>query len=70
MQKIDDNMAELKDYRLVGKFVSKNVIDLSQRKLIKSEFWLLSKGLKPLPTPNRIDKAKLKHKLEVFGRNF
>ena len=30
-QKTDDNRAKLKDNRLEGKFVSKNVINLSQR---------------------------------------
>ena len=29
---------------------------------------LLSKGLTFVPTPNRIDKAKLKQELEAFGR--
>ena len=67
-QEIDDNRAKLKDNRLEGKFVSKNVINLSQRQLTKSEILLLSKGLKFVPTPNRIDKAKLKQELEVFGR--
>ena len=67
-QEIDDNRAKLKDNRLQGKFVSKNVINLSQRQLTKSEISLLSKGLKFVPTPNRIDKAKLKQELEVFGR--
>ena len=65
---IDDNRAKLKDNSLEGKFVSKNVINLSQRQLTKSEISLLSKGLKFVPTPNRIDKAKLKQELEVFGR--
>ena len=67
-QEIDDNRAKLKDNRLEEKFVSKDVINLSQRQLTKSEISLLSKGLKFLPTPNRIDKAKLKQELEVFGR--
>ena len=67
-QEIDDNRAQLKDNRLEGKFVTKNVINLSQRQLTKSEISLLSKGLKFVPTPNRIDKAKLKQELEVFGR--
>ena len=67
-QEIDDNRAKLKDNRLEGKFVSKNVINLSQRQLTKSEISLLSKGLKFVPTPNRIDKAKLKQELEVFRR--
>ena len=56
-QEIDDNRAQLKDNRLEGKFVSKNVINLSQRQLTKSEISLLSKGLKFVPTPNRIDKS-------------
>ena len=44
-QEIDDNRSKLKDNRLQGKFVSKNVINLSQRRLTKSEISLLSKGL-------------------------
>ena len=57
-QEIDDNRAKLKDNRLKGKFVS-NVVNLLQRQLTKSEISLLSKGLKFVPTSNRIDKAKL-----------
>ena len=68
VQETDDNRAKLKDNRLEGKFVSKNVINLSQRQLTKSEILLLPKGLKFVPTPNGIDKAKLKQELEVFGR--
>ena len=52
-QEIDDNRAKLKDNRLKGKFVSKNVINLLQRQLMKSEISLLSKRLKFVPTPNR-----------------
>ena len=51
-----------------GKFVSKNVINLSQRQLTKSEISLLSKGRKFVAKPSRIDKAKLKQELEVFMR--
>ena len=58
-QEIDDNRAKLKDNRLEGKFFSKNVISLSQRQLTKSEIPHLSKGLKSVLTPNRIDKANL-----------
>ena len=68
-QEIDDNSAKLKDNRLGGKFVSKNVINLSQRQVAKSEILLLSKGLTFEPPPNRIDKAKLKQELEFLGRN-
>ena len=46
---IDDNGAKLKDNRLEGKFVRKNVINLSQRQLTKSEMSLLSKRLKFVP---------------------
>ena len=42
-EKTDDNRAKLKDNTLEGKFVSKNVIILSQRQLTKSEISLLSK---------------------------
>ena len=58
-QQIDDKRAKLKDNRLEWKFVSKNVINSSQRQLTKSEISLLSKGVKFVPTPKRIDKAKL-----------
>ena len=67
-QETDDNRAKLKDNRLEGKFVSKNVTNLSQRQLTNWEISLLSKGLNFVPTPNRIDKAKLKQELEGFGR--
>ena len=68
VEETDDNRAKLKDNRLEGKFVSKNVNNLSQRQMTKSEISLLSKRLKVVPTPNRIDKAKLKQELEVFER--
>ena len=67
-QETNDNRAKQKDNRLEGKFVSKNVINLSQRQLTNSENSLFSKLLKFLPTPNRIDKTKLKQQLEGFGR--
>ena len=66
-QEIDDNRAKLKDNKLEGNFVSKNVIILSQRQLTKSEISFLSKGLKFVPTPNRIDKAKLKQRCRFLG---
>ena len=43
--------------------------NLSQKLLAVSENSLLSKGLKFTPTPDTIEKAKLKNELEVFGRN-
>ena len=64
----ESNEATILNGRLKGKFVSKNVVNLSKRKLSKSEISLLSKGLKFIPTSNTIDKAKLKIELEAFGR--
>ena len=46
--------------RLEGKFVSSNVINLSRRNLSEAEISLLSKGLKFVPTANKIYRAKLK----------
>ena len=54
--------------RIKGTFVSKNVVNLSKRKLTKAEVSLLSKGLKFVPTSNHINKAKLKLELEAYGR--
>ena len=54
--------------RIKGKFVSKNVVNLSKHKLTKTEVSLLSKGLKFVPTSNHINKAKLKMELEAYGR--
>ena len=46
--------------RLEGKFVSKNVVNLSRKNLSQFEVSLLSKGLKFVPSTNKIDWAKLK----------
>ena len=59
-QETDDNRAKLKDNRLEGKFVCKNVVNLLQRQVTKSGNLLRSKALKFVPTRNRIDKVKLK----------
>ena len=63
-----NNIASQIGVRLEGKFVSKNVINLSRRNLSASEISLLSKGLKLVPTANKIDRAKLKTELEEYGR--
>ena len=60
--------AAVNSERLTGKFVSKNVVNLSKRKLNKAEISLLSKGLKFIPTSNFINRAKIKEDLEAFGR--
>ena len=56
----DINRAFYKGLRLEGKFVSKNVFNLSRRNLSPSEISLLS--------ANKIDRAKLKRDLEEYGR--
>ena len=62
------NAATLLDGRYEGKFVSPNVINLSKRHLSKEEISLLSKGLKFIPTPKHINKARIKEELETYGR--
>ena len=56
------------DGRLKGKFVSKNVINLSEQNLNENEISLLSKGFDFIPTCNKVDVARLKLELEQFGR--
>ena len=63
-----NNIATYKGERLEGKFVSSNVINLSRRNLSEAEISLLSKGLKFVPTANKIDRARLKTELEEYGR--
>ena len=48
--------------------MSKNIKNLSNRKLFKAEVSLLSKGLQFCPTPNNVDKSVLKEDLEKFRR--
>ena len=54
--------------RLIGRFVSGSVVNLSRRELSKEDVSLLSKGLKFSPTPTDIDKAQLKADIEDFKR--
>ena len=56
----------LLDGRSEGKFVSPNVIKLSKLHLSKDEISLLSKGLKFIPTPKHINKARIKEELETY----
>ena len=64
----ENNIAEEKDGRLEGTFVTNNILNLSKRVLNPAEISLLSKGLKFVPTPNVVDRAALKQDLENFGR--
>ena len=54
--------------RIKGTFVSKNVVNLSKRKLTQAEISLLSKRLKFVPTSNHINQVKLKLELEAYDR--
>ena len=60
----DSNTASLNKTRSEGKFVSKNVVNQSRRNLSRSEISLLSKGLKFVPSANKIDRVKLKRERE------
>ena len=64
----ENNIAEVIDGRLKGKFVSPSVINLSNRISSIAEISLLSKGLKFIPTPTSVNKALIKEELECFGR--
>ena len=70
VQKIsrNSNITFLNKTRLEVKFVSKNIINLSSKNLSRSEISLLFKGLKFVPSANKIDRAKLKRELEEIGR--
>ena len=63
-----ENVAMFRGNRLKGKFVSKNVINLSIRNLSSAEISLLSTRLKFAPTANKIDQAKLKREIEEHGK--
>ena len=54
--------------RLIGRFVSGSVVNLSRRELSKEDISLLSKGLKFSPTPTDIDKSQLKSDIEAYKR--
>ena len=43
------------------------LIYLSSRHLSKDEISLLSKGLRFVPTPKHMNKAKIKEEIEVYG---
>ena len=62
------NSATIRNNRYKGKRVSTNVINLSSRHLSGDEISLLSKGLKFVPTPKHINKAKIKEGIKVYGR--
>ena len=56
------------DGRIIGRFVSANVVNLSRRSLSEEEIILLSQGLKFSPVPTDIDVARLRQDIEDFKR--
>ena len=64
----ENNIAEVTDGWLKGKFVGPQVINLFTRILSETKIYLLSKGLKFIPTPTSVNKALIKEELECFGR--
>ena len=64
----ENNIAEVIDEWLKGKFVSPSVINLSTRILSKAEIYLSSKGLKFIPTSASVRKDLIKEELECFAR--
>lgn len=63
----EDNGAAILNGRLKGNVFRMIVVNLSKRKLSKSETSLLYKNLKSIPTSNTTDKVKRKIELEAFG---
>ena len=63
-----NNITTYKGERSESEFVSTNVINLSRRNLSETETSPLSKGLKFVPTTNKINGAKLKTELEEYRR--
>ena len=61
------NSETIRNNRYEEKFIT-NVINLSSHHLSNDEISLLSKGLKFVPTPKHINKAKKKKEIEVYGR--
>ena len=63
-ESIVDNIPETQDQRLDGKFVSKNVFNLSSRALTEHEISVLDKELNFVPTPEKLDRLQIKNDLE------
>ena len=64
----ENNISKVIDGQLKGKFVSPNIINLSNWILSKAKIALLSNGLKLIPTPTSVNKALTKKELECLDR--
>ena len=68
-ERIVDNAPKAPDQRLDGKFVSKNVFNLSHRALTEHEISVLDKELNFVPTPEKLDRLQIKSDPEQLGRD-
>ena len=67
-REVQINSVTIGNNRYQGNFFSANVINLSSRHLSRYKISLLSKGLKFVPAPYHINKAKIKEEIEFYGR--
>ena len=62
------NSATLVNEIYKGEFFSLNIVNLFRRNLTTNEIFLLSKGLKFVPTPRGIHKTLTKDELEAYDK--
>ena len=62
------NSTTIHNNRNEGKFINAKAINLCSRHLSRDEISLFSEGLKFVPTPKYIKKAKIKEEIEAYGR--
>ena len=62
------NIATIHNNKYERKFVSANVNNLSSRNFSKDEIYLISEGLKFVPTPKHINLDQIKQKIKVDDR--
>ena len=68
-ESIVEHIPETPDQELDGKFVSKNVFNLSHQALTSDKFSVLDKRLNFVPTPWKLDFLPIKNDLERLGRD-
>ena len=64
----ENNAETPNNKRMEGKFVSQNVFNLSDRVLAENEIKVSDKGLSFVPTPEKLDRLRIKNDLEKLGR--
>ena len=66
---LKNNTIEYKKERIKGKFVSKNVLNLSHLVSTENEIRVLDNGLNFVPTPESLDRYQIKKDLQRLGRD-